>query len=130
MTGRYQVDDVARLIDDVGPHVLLFVQRWPETYSFTLSEAFQTGYPILAPDIGAFSERVGGLSNCDLYSLKTTPHDLVAKLASIHRNYLESGRPFDDESGHGTAATAVAIETHFYRDQYLRQSRGDGCSSS
>jgi GT2 family glycosyltransferase/glycosyltransferase involved in cell wall biosynthesis len=130
VTGRYRVDDVPRLIDDVGPHVLLFVQRWPETYSFTLSEAFQTGYPILAPDIGAFSERVSGLLNCGLYSLETTPHDLVAKLASIHRHYLELGRPFDDEGGHWTAPTGIAIETHFYRDRYPRRSRGDGCSSS
>jgi GT2 family glycosyltransferase/glycosyltransferase involved in cell wall biosynthesis len=125
VTGRYRVDDVPRLIDDVGPHVLLFVQRWPETYSFTLSEAFQAGYPILAPDIGAFSERVSGLLNCGLYSLETTPHELVAKLASIHRHYLELGRPFDDEGGHWTAPTGIGIETRFYLDQYPRRSRGD-----
>jgi len=130
VTGRYRVDDIPRLIDDVGPHVLLFVQRWPETYSFALSEAFQTGYPILAPAIGAFSERVSGLSGCGLYSLETTPHELVAKLASIHRNYLTLGGPFDDEGGHWTAPIGIAIETHFYRDQYLRRSRGDGCSAS
>jgi len=130
VTGRYRVDDIPRLIDDVGPHVLLFVQRWPETYSFTLSEAFRTGYPILAPAIGAFSERVSGLSGCGLYSLETTPHELVAKLASIHRNYLMLGGPFDDEGGHWTAPIGIAIETHFYRDQYLRRSRGDGCSAS
>jgi GT2 family glycosyltransferase/glycosyltransferase involved in cell wall biosynthesis len=128
VTGHYRVDDIPRLIDDLGPHVLLFVQRWPETYSFTLSEAFQTGYPILAPDIGAFSERVSGLSSCGLYSLETTPHNLVAKLASVHRNYLALGRPFDDEGGHWTAPTGIAIETHFYRDQYLRRSRGDRCT--
>jgi GT2 family glycosyltransferase/glycosyltransferase involved in cell wall biosynthesis len=129
VTGHYRVDDILRLIDDVRPHVLLFVQRWPETYSFTLSEALQSGYPILVPNIGAFSERVSDLSSCGLYPLETTPHELVAKLASVHRNYLTLGRPFDDESGHG-AATAVAIEAHFYRDQYLRRSCGDGCSSS
>jgi len=95
-----EISEHRGLIDDVGPHVLLFVQRWPETYSFALSEAFQTGYPILAPDIGAFSERVTGLSGCGLYSLETTAHNLVAKPASIHRYYLTLDRPFDDEGGH------------------------------
>jgi hypothetical protein len=50
VTGGYGAGDVQRLIDDARPHVLFFPQRWPETYSFTLSEALQTGYPILAPD--------------------------------------------------------------------------------
>ncbi len=127
VTGHYRVDDILRSIEDVGPHVLLFVQRWPETYSFTLSEAFQSGYPILVPDIGAFSERVSGLSSCGLYSPETSPHDLVAKLASVHRNYLAFGQPFNDEGGEWTATTEIGIETHFYRDQYLRN-RGDRCT--
>jgi GT2 family glycosyltransferase/glycosyltransferase involved in cell wall biosynthesis len=128
VTGGYGAGDVQRLITDARPHVLFFPQRWPETYSFTLSEALQTGHPILAPDIGAFTERITGLPCCWLYPLETTPRSLVEKLVSVRRNYLAMGRPFEHEVGHWTAPTGIAIEFQFYRDQYLRHSRGNGSS--
>jgi GT2 family glycosyltransferase/glycosyltransferase involved in cell wall biosynthesis len=120
VTGDYGPGDLQRLIDEAMPHVVLFPQRWPETYSFTLSEALQTGYPILAPDIGAFTERVTGLACCWLYPLETAPQQLVAKLVSIQRNYFTVGQLFDGGVGHWTAPTGMSPELHFYRDQYVR----------
>jgi glycosyltransferase involved in cell wall biosynthesis len=38
--------------------VIWFPAQWPETYSYTLSAAMRAGLPIVAPDFGAFPERL------------------------------------------------------------------------
>src|SRR5262249_13379115 len=58
VTGRYKEADLQRLIGAHNPHLIFFPQHVPETYSFTLSEAFGAARPILAPDLGSFPERV------------------------------------------------------------------------
>jgi GT2 family glycosyltransferase/glycosyltransferase involved in cell wall biosynthesis len=57
-TGPYEDQDLPRLILDAQPHLIWFPARWPETYSYTLSAALTTGIPILAPNLGAFVERL------------------------------------------------------------------------
>jgi GT2 family glycosyltransferase/glycosyltransferase involved in cell wall biosynthesis len=120
VTGEYAPGEIQQLIEQASPHVLLFPQRWPETYSFTLSEALQAGYPILAPDIGSFAERLTGLAGCKLYRLESSPRELVEKLVSIRHNYFTLGRPFEDEVGRWAVPTEFTPELHFYRDQYVR----------
>jgi glycosyltransferase involved in cell wall biosynthesis/spore maturation protein CgeB len=41
-----------------GASVALFASKWPETYCLSLSEAWQAGLVPVAPDLGAFSERI------------------------------------------------------------------------
>jgi GT2 family glycosyltransferase len=56
----YDNKDIFKLIDGVNPDVVWFPAMWPETYSYTLSIALHRGVPIVAPNIGAFVERVQG----------------------------------------------------------------------
>jgi GT2 family glycosyltransferase len=58
--GAYNERDLPQRLKDIQPDVVWFTALWPETYSYTLSEIFQTGLPMLVPDIGAFPERVAG----------------------------------------------------------------------
>ncbi|HEX4174022.1 MAG TPA: glycosyltransferase, partial [Acetobacteraceae bacterium] len=60
MTGEYQESDLPALLARVKPHVLWLPAQWPETYSFTLSAAIESGLPIVASRIGAFPERLAG----------------------------------------------------------------------
>lgn len=41
-----------------GASVALFASKWPETYCLSLSEAWQAGLVPVAPDLGAFAERI------------------------------------------------------------------------
>lgn len=41
-----------------GASVALFASIWPETYCLSLSEAWQAGLVPVAPDVGAFAERI------------------------------------------------------------------------
>ncbi|WP_053062437.1 glycosyltransferase [Photobacterium aquae] len=59
--GAYDNNDLVSLINEINPDVIWFPAQWPETYCYTLSSALQCDAVIVAPDIGAFPER---LVNC------------------------------------------------------------------
>ncbi len=59
-TGRYEEAELPALLARLRPHVVWFPAQWPETYSYTLSAAIEAGLPIVASDIGAFTERLAG----------------------------------------------------------------------
>jgi GT2 family glycosyltransferase/2-polyprenyl-3-methyl-5-hydroxy-6-metoxy-1,4-benzoquinol methylase/glycosyltransferase involved in cell wall biosynthesis len=58
--GPYADEDLAHLLDWLKPDVVWFPAIWPETYSYTLSACIEHGLPVVAPNIGAFPERLHG----------------------------------------------------------------------
>ncbi|MFI8618133.1 methyltransferase domain-containing protein [Acidovorax sp. NPDC077693] len=56
--GAYEDKDLPRLLAWLQPDVAWFPAQWPETYSYTLSACLEAGLPVVAPDIGAFAERL------------------------------------------------------------------------
>ena len=59
-TGPYNNDTLPGLLRDNGIDVIWFPAQWPETFSYTLSAAMEAGLPVIAPDLGAFTERLAG----------------------------------------------------------------------
>jgi O-antigen biosynthesis protein len=58
--GQYEEAELPELLDWLKPDVAWFPALWPETYSYTLSACLKAGLPIVAPQLGAFAERVHG----------------------------------------------------------------------
>ena len=58
ISGSYQSRDLDRLIQAADARIALFLHPWPETFSYTLSEAVAYGLIPMVPDIGAPAERV------------------------------------------------------------------------
>jgi len=58
--GAYDDPDLPKILKWLQPDVVWFPAVWPETYSYTLSACLEGGLPVVAPDIGAFSERLQG----------------------------------------------------------------------
>lgn len=56
--GHYRVPDIAALLDHYRVRLLAFPTIWPETFGYTLSEAWSAGRPALVPPQGALAERV------------------------------------------------------------------------
>lgn len=56
--GSYEDKDLPQLLQWLQPDAVWFPAVWPETYSYTLSASLDSGLPIIAPNIGAFSERL------------------------------------------------------------------------
>ena len=61
-SGRYRNEQLPELLREMGAHVVWFPAQWPETFSYTLSVCLEMGMPVVAPDIGAFPERLAGRS--------------------------------------------------------------------
>lgn len=58
--GAYEEKDLPALLQWLQPDLVWFPAQWPETYSYTLSACLQAGLPVVAPDLGAFAERLAG----------------------------------------------------------------------
>ena len=86
-SGAYGNDDLREMIKQKQADMIFFPAKWPETYSYTLSSAIDSGLPILAPNLGAFTERLLGRGNAILYDYKIGPSDFLSLLESL----LQSG---------------------------------------
>jgi O-antigen biosynthesis protein len=58
ITGPYQEEQLVTKLKDRKIDVVFFPNQCPETYSYTLSSALISGYPVVATNIGAVAERV------------------------------------------------------------------------
>ena len=56
--GHYRARDLPELLDHYRTELVIFPSAGPETFSFTLSEAWAAGRPVIVPPIGALAERV------------------------------------------------------------------------
>ncbi len=56
--GAYERADLPALVEKTQARIALFLHGWPETFSYTLSEAVSLGLIPVVPDIGAPAERV------------------------------------------------------------------------
>lgn len=89
-TGKYSDDNLQDLIEDNEPHLIWFPAPWPETYSYTLSAAIDSGYPIVATNIGAFTERLNSRPWTWLAEVTDDPSYWL-KLFNEVRNFLTTG---------------------------------------
>lgn len=73
ITGEYRQEELPELIKQSGATVALFLSPWPETYSYTLSEAWKNGLYPIAFDIGAIAERIKEVNYGRLMPLTSDP---------------------------------------------------------
>src|SRR5439155_17511335 len=58
MHGPYDSGELAALLQHYRVRLVAYPSTGPETFSFTLSEAWAAGLPVVVPPIGALAERV------------------------------------------------------------------------
>ena len=56
--GRYERDDFNKIVGEIKPSFSLILSTCPETYSYTLTESWMAGLPVIASDLGALKERI------------------------------------------------------------------------
>ena len=77
ITGRYTADDLPHIVEATGCTAALFLSVWPETYSYTLSEAWRLGLHPLAFDLGAPAERIRDMQAGTLIPFSQDPKAIV-----------------------------------------------------
>ena len=83
VSGKYAPAEQAGLISASHARVALFLHRWPETFSYTLSEAVQLGLVPLVPDIGAPAERVRAAGFGHVFGFPVNAIEVVDLLLAI-----------------------------------------------
>lgn len=116
--GAYKDADVDLLLREIDPDLVWFPALWPETYSYTLSEAMRAGLPVLVPDIGAFPERVAGRP----FSWVAAWHLPVDDWLQLFVRISEELRQLGAQGQMGEWPTQPQASARFYQKAYLRES--------
>lgn len=95
----YEKDDIFELLKTSKIDVVCVMSSWPETFCYTVSEAWLSGIPVIGTDIGAIGERIrktgaGWLVDMEsekliqlLHHIKENPQELEEKrkiVAGLH----------------------------------------------
>ena len=56
--GKYERKDFNSLVTEISPSFSLILSTCPETYSYTLTESWMAGLPVIASDLGALAQRI------------------------------------------------------------------------
>lgn len=91
--GQYVDADLPLLLEWLKPDVVWFPAIWPETYSYTLSACIENGLPVVAPNIGAFSERIHGREWSWLCDWQTSPQQWLDFFCDIRETNFLTGIP-------------------------------------
>lgn len=78
-------EELRSMVQEEPVDLMLFLSTWPETFSYTLSEAWALGIPVLVSDLGALKERVkenGGGWTVDV----SDAEEVKRKIASTMRD--------------------------------------------
>jgi hypothetical protein len=82
-TGAYAPERLEELLAEADPDLLFFPQHCVETWSYALSEAIASRKMILAVNLGAFGERLRGVSGAYLYSEGETAGAIVRRVLEL-----------------------------------------------
>jgi glycosyltransferase involved in cell wall biosynthesis len=125
-SGRYEPHELPELLGKIMPHIVFFPQRSPETYSYSLSEAYAANLPVLVPEIGPFPERAAGIGHAWTYPLSASPDELIDILEGVRDQFLRGTDevPPTPEFEQKT----LRFDPDFYRGAYLEPVRADPLS--
>lgn len=91
--GRYAPHELSSILDEVGGSVALFLHCWPETFSYTLSEAVEAGLLPVVPDIGAPAERVRDAGFGVVYPFPADARQVLQVLEGLELAGPSTGNP-------------------------------------
>lgn len=85
-TGYYMPEDLPKLLKEYEIDVIGILSIWPETYSYTLTEALLNGIPVIVTDIGALGRRTKELNCGWLVSPEHVKDDFVKIVKDLNRD--------------------------------------------
>lgn len=87
--GRYQREDLPKLLEENKINLVCNFSIWAETYSYTLTEEIVSGVPVLSFDIGAVGERITKNKFGYTMDVDSTTSEIIEKINSIFENKEE-----------------------------------------
>lgn len=121
-TGPYEVDQVQGLICTVNPHLMWFPAQWPETHSYTLSQAFEAGLPVVTTNLGAFTERLADRPWSWIHDWDLPAGELVDFFVRIREENFLSCLPPTVMQEKAETNESILQQQDFYVNHYLKRS--------
>ncbi len=120
ITGSYDKDNLGKLLKDVD--LVVFTAQIPETYSITLTEAWIHGVPVVAPDLGAYGQRITEGVNGFLYQ-----NNNLASLVNAIENFIKKQQQNDAirsiEFVQDNENLTAVLERQYHQSITTKQSR-------
>jgi glycosyltransferase involved in cell wall biosynthesis len=119
--GRYIRDELPQLLEKHEIHAILMTSIWPETFSYTTSEAILLGYPVICFNLGAQAERVKRY-NCGIVCDEISAQSLLAAIEQLINDpgqvekFSSNARSYEPPSPERHFGTIVAEMTDAMRD--------------
>ncbi len=117
-TGQYERQEVVGIIQAQKLDVMIVASLWPETFCYTVSEAWMAGVPVLTGPIGAQAERVR-----ETGAGMTLPDFKVQTFARALRT-LTNDQAHLDAMKRATAHVTTDDSYAPYRDTYIASAGG------
>jgi O-antigen biosynthesis protein len=115
--GKYEEADLPALLSWLKPDLVWFPALWPETYSYTLSACLQAGLPVVAPNLGAFSERLQGRAWSWLRPWDATADEFLAFFNQIRdQNFVAGKKPIPVLPIAVSSADEHMVDWDYHRD--------------
>jgi GT2 family glycosyltransferase/2-polyprenyl-3-methyl-5-hydroxy-6-metoxy-1,4-benzoquinol methylase/glycosyltransferase involved in cell wall biosynthesis len=111
--GSYEDEDLPRLLQWLQPDLVWFPAQWPETYSYTLSASLQAGLPVVAPDLGAFPERLAGRSWSWVVRWDMSAAECMNLFTTLREQHFATGQPPQPPA---QEVNTAASDWHYQRD--------------
>lgn len=87
--GKYNREDIIRLLKENNIHLVCLFSIWPETYSYTLTESLMAEIPVLVLDYGALSERTKKDNLGWVLDKKVKVQEIIEKIHQIFEDEKE-----------------------------------------
>ncbi|MBS0322191.1 MAG: glycosyltransferase family 4 protein [Proteobacteria bacterium] len=126
--GPYEDGQLPTLLRAYGARLALFVNRLPESFSYTLSETWQAGCAVLVPDTGALGERVRAWGGGAVYPPDATTAAVATQAASLvgaMRQVESAFDPHDPRRVPQLATMASAFDALYERFGIARDAPAD-----
>jgi GT2 family glycosyltransferase/2-polyprenyl-3-methyl-5-hydroxy-6-metoxy-1,4-benzoquinol methylase/glycosyltransferase involved in cell wall biosynthesis len=113
--GAYEEKDLPDLLQWLQPDLVWFPAQWPETYSYTLSASLQAGLPVVAPNLGAFPERLADRPWSWVVRWDMSAAEYLDLFLTLREQHFATGQP---PQPHVQARYTASSDWH-YRYDYL-----------
>lgn len=91
-TGKYQAQELPRLIYQNDIDVFLIASIWPETFSYTAEEIIRMGMPLVSYDLGAPGERIKKYDKGMVLPLAAGSEKMLELISDFAKKHVAKGR--------------------------------------
>ena len=114
----YNRNEISKLLKENNIDIILLLANWPETYSYTLTEATISEVPVLALPYGALENRINENGIGWLISKDSTIDDVIDKLNEIFENEEEYNKVLNNIKKYNSNIRTIAEMSKFYLQVY------------